>query len=139
MCGSFNSIVHIFQPEIVGIPELKPVSFVVGQDERKDWILHEVIEGVPCQFAQLHQVLKVSDLPLIPATVQNAMVRATEIEMDILSNLAETCLSFSASASPVSTRLGSSCWSKQRWTSLRSYKNNIIVISLSSSLGHNLQ
>ena len=40
---------------------------VVGHYEGEDWILHEVIEGPASQLVQLHQVLKVGDLSLLPA------------------------------------------------------------------------
>lgn len=40
---------------------------VVGHYEGEDWILHEVIEGPASQLVQLHQILKVGDLSLLPA------------------------------------------------------------------------
>ncbi len=40
---------------------------VVRENEGEDGILHEVVERAAGQFVQFHEVLKVSDLSLLPA------------------------------------------------------------------------
>ena len=40
---------------------------IVCYYEWKDWILHEIIECSTCQLVQLHQILKVCYLSLLPA------------------------------------------------------------------------
>ena len=42
------------------------MTVVVSYNEGEDWILHEVIERTTCQFVQLHQILKVGNLALLP-------------------------------------------------------------------------
>ena len=41
--------------------EIEDRRLVVGQDEREDGVLHQVVESPPCQFVELHQVVKVCD------------------------------------------------------------------------------
>ena len=58
---------HHRLPEVVRHPQVQLVLVVVGEDEGEHRILHEVVEGSPSQLVQLHQVLKVGDLSLLPA------------------------------------------------------------------------
>ena len=53
-------------PEGFGVCQVEGGACVVCQDEGEDGVLHEIIEGPPSQFVELHQVLKVGHLPLDP-------------------------------------------------------------------------
>ena len=52
-------------PERRLIFEIQDRRLVVCQDKREDWILHKVVERPPCQFVELHQVVKVCDSPCV--------------------------------------------------------------------------
>ena len=54
-------------PEGLWLLQVQLMGMVVGQDEGEDGVLHEIVESPPSQLVQLHQVLKVGDLSLLPA------------------------------------------------------------------------
>ena len=58
-------------PEVAVILKVQLVGGIVGQDEGKHRVLHQIIERSPGNLVQLHQILKVSDFSLVPAVNNN--------------------------------------------------------------------
>ena len=55
-------------PEGLGFAKIQLRVVIVGYDKGEYWILHEVIECTTGQLVQLHQIFKIGDLTLLPAT-----------------------------------------------------------------------
>ena len=126
-------------PEGVLLSQIQLLRSVVSKDEWKYWVLHQVIECPPSQLVELSEILKIGDFSLPPTinvdynvywisfTLHSPISRSHSKELNIKHwksgkgtrvywvriYLWVTCLSFSFSFSPLSSRLGRS--SSRSW------------------------
>lgn len=52
---------------------------VVGQDPGKHWILHVVIVGPPSHGVEVHEILKIADVPFLPEETERGQIKHSQL------------------------------------------------------------